>query len=354
MTPVVSLEMVSKRYGKTSVLHDVTLDVKPGEFVVLIGGSGSGKTTLLRLVGGLERANRGVVRIRGKVVDEPAKGRFVPPERRGLGMVFQDYALWPHFTCLQNIEAAARGAPAAKRTAAMELLERVGMARYADVRPHQLSGGQQQRIGVARALAARPDLLLFDEALSSVDVDMRERLRMEIRELAQKTGTAALFVSHDPLDAWRLADRIAVLEDGALSHEATPEEFYACPKTPRAARFIGAVGGFGADLVEEEGQLGVRIANRFCAVTAVGVKAGARSIVYARPEGVARAADGVPATLVYCVFEAGSHRAYWQLVGLDVLLCSLESAVPAAGAAKLKIEAHHIFAYPETGDTAND
>lgn len=354
MTPVLSLELVSKRYGKTSVLHDVTLDVKPGEFVVLIGGSGSGKTTLLRLVGGLERANRGVVRMRGKVVDEPAKGRFVPPERRGLGMVFQDYALWPHFTCLQNIEAAARVAPAAKRTAAMELLERVGMARYADVRPHQLSGGQQQRIGVARALAARPDLLLFDEALSSVDVDIRERLRMEIRELAQKTGTAALFVSHDPLDAWRLADRIAVLEDGALSHEATPEEFYACPKTPRAARFIGAVGGFGADLVEEEGQLGVRIASRFCAVTAVGVKAGARSIVYARPEGVARAEDGIPATLVYCVFEAGWHRAYWQLAGLDVLLCSLESAVPAAGAAKLKIEARHIFAYPETGDIAND
>lgn len=354
MNPVLSLEQVNKRYGKTSVLHDVTLDVQPGEFVVLIGGSGSGKTTLLRLVGGLERANRGVVRVRGKVMDEPAKGRFVPPERRGLGMVFQDYALWPHFTCLQNIEAAARGAPAVKRTAAMELLERVGMTQYADTRPHQLSGGQQQRIGVARALAARPDLLLFDEALSSVDVDMRERLRMEIRELAQKSGTAALFVSHDPLDAWRLADRIAVLEDGTLTQVATPEELYTRPKTPRAARFIGAVGGFGADIIEEQRQLGIRIAGWFCGVTAVGVKAGARSVVYARPEGVTRAEDGIAATLVYCVFEAGWHRAYWQLDGLDVLLCSLESSVPTAGAAKLKIEAHHIFAYPETGDTSND
>ncbi|MBU6296981.1 MAG: ABC transporter ATP-binding protein [Alphaproteobacteria bacterium] len=354
MTAVLSLEQVSKRYGKTPVLHDVTLDVKPGEFVVLIGGSGSGKTTLLRLVGGLEHADRGVIRMRGKVVDEPAKGRFISAERRGLGMVFQDYALWPHFTCLQNVEAAARGTQTARRGAAMELLDRVGMAQYAAVFPHQISGGQQQRIGVARALAARPDLLLFDEALSSVDVDIRERLRMEIRELAQKFGTAALFVSHDPLDAWRLADRIAVLEDGLLTQTATPSEFYANPKTPRAARFIGAIGGFGAEIVDEQGELGIGVGGRFCRVTSIGVKSGQRAIVYARPEGVSRAEDGIPANLLYCLFEAGWHRAYWQLADIGVSLCSLESAPPDVTTAKLKIDRRHIFAYPVIGDIAND
>lgn len=352
MTALLAIEQVSKKYGRTPVLHEVSLEINAGEFVVLIGGSGSGKTTLLRLVGGLERANHGVIRLRGKIVDEPAKGRYVPPERRGLGMVFQDYALWPHFTCLQNIEAVLRGS--GRRAAAMELLERVGMAKFAEVRPQQLSGGQQQRVGVARALAAKPDLLLLDEALSSVDVDMRERLRMEIRNLAQSAGTAALFVSHEPLDAWRLADRIAVLEDGYLTQIAAPSELYRRPCTPRAARFIGGIGGFAADVVDSEQGSAIRLAGALLPITAIGIKPGERGVVYIRPEGVARAEDGVSAELMYCVFEAGMHRAYWQFAGGQGSLCSVELSPPQDRSARLRIAREHIFAYPMTKGNGND
>ena len=354
MSVLLSLDGVCKRYGKASVLEALSLEVRAGEFVVLIGGSGSGKTTLLRLVAGLARADAGTIMLRGKPVDDRRKGRFVPPERRNLGMVFQDYALWPHFTCLQNVEVAIRDANGAKRAQAMELLDRVGMANYAESRPQQLSGGQQQRVGVARALAAKPDLLLFDEALSSLDVDIRERLRMEIRKLAHETGAAALFVSHDPLDAWRLADRVAVLEGGRLTQMAAPSELYARPATARVARFIGAVGGFRADAIREGEHCGIRLAGRFCAASSMGVKPGERGIVYIRPEGIRPATGGVPAELQFCTFEAGQHRAYWRISDTGATVCSLEPTPPASKAAALSIAPEHILIYPENGESSYD
>lgn len=354
MSPLLSLEGVCKRYGRKPVLEDFTLDVNPGEFVVLIGGSGSGKTTVLRLVAGLTRVDKGTISLRGDAIDDRRKGRFVSPERRNLGMVFQDYALWPHFTCLQNVEVAIRGGATGKRAQALELLDRVGMARYADIRPHQLSGGQQQRIGVARALAAKPDLLLFDEALSSLDVDIREHLRMEIRKLAHETGAAALFVSHDPLDAWRLADRVAVLEGGQLTQTATPSELYARPATARVARFTGAAGGFPAEIVSDGNRPGINLLGRFCAATPVGVGLGERGIVYIRPEGIRPSGEGIPAELLYCAFEAGHHRAYWRVADTGVTVCSLEPAQPRNSAATLSIAPEHILIYPENGERLHD
>jgi iron(III) transport system ATP-binding protein len=354
MSAVLSLQNVRKSYGTKTVLRDLSLEVAPGEFVVLIGGSGSGKTTALRLAAGLTRADKGRIVLRDKVVDEPAKLRFVPPERRNLGMVFQDYALWPHFTCLQNVEAAVRPNGKTRREAALELLERVGMAGYGAMRPHQLSGGQQQRVGVARALAAKPDMLLFDEALSSLDVDIRERLRMEIRALSHETGAAALFVSHDPLDAWRLADRVAVLEDGRLTQVAPPAELYARPATARVARFIGAGGGFAAQIVSQAGKLGIRLGGRFCAGTAIGANPGASGVVYIRPEGIQPAGEGIPAELMFSAFEAGQHRVYWRLADTTVTLCSLEPAVARATTAKLSLAPEHILIYPESGETSHD
>lgn len=350
MTALLSLDGVSKRYGKTAVLDALSLDVAPGEFVVLIGGSGSGKTTLLRLAAGLVRADGGAIRLRGVSVDERKKGRFVPPERRQLGMVFQDYALWPHFTCVQNVEAAIRSNGHDKRAEAMALLDRVGMAAHAQARPQQLSGGQQQRVGVARALAAKPDLLLFDEALSSLDVDIRERLRLEIRDLAHETGAAALFVSHDPLDAWRLADRVAVLEGGRLTQAATPADLYARPATARVARFIGAVGGFSTDIMCNGNRSGIDLAGHFCAADTAAVTPGKRGIAYIRPEGIGRSLDGIPAELQFCTFEAGRHRAYWRIAGTDVTLCSFEPAPPANTSAKLAIAPEHLLIYPENGE----
>ncbi len=346
MNSILSFDSVGKRLGTRPVLRDVTLAVQPGEFVVLIGGSGSGKTTLLRIAAGLERADQGAVHLRGAAVDQPSFGRFVAPERRRIGMVFQDYALWPHYTCLENVEAAATGGKAERRAAAMELLDYMGMAHNAGARPHRLSGGEQQRVGVARALAAGSDLLLFDEALSAVDPDLRDRLRMDLGDLVRRRRAAALFVSHDPLDAWRLADRIAVLENGALTQVATPAELYARPATSRAARFTGAPGGFSADLAEREGAAGILLGDRFWPVTPVGVKAGERCRVHIRPEGVRRHEGGMAARPLRSVFESGRHRIEWALERCGLVLAGMESFPPAGDIGMIGIDSAHAFAYP--------
>ena len=347
MNALLELQSVDKRYGRTPVLRDVNFSLAPGEFVVLIGGSGSGKPTLLRLVGGLERIEGGVIRLRGNAVDAPAQGVWVPPERRGLGMVFQEYALWPHLSCRENVAAVLPQRSNERNRLAGELLERVGVGHHADKRPAQLSGGEQQRVGIARALATRPDLLLFDEALSSLDVDAREFLRLEIRTLTREFGAGALFVSHDPVDAWRMADRIAVLEHGALTQAAAPEQLYARPATARVARFIGAQGGFTARVRSAVDGLGIDLGGRFHPAQVTDVHEGEEARVFIRPAGIRiDGAEGIPARLLHCVFEAGAYRAYWQLPGVSTPLCSHEATRPAGGDTRLHIAPEHIFAYP--------
>jgi len=352
MNALLEMEGIGKRYGGQAVLAGVDLCLHPGEFVVLIGGSGSGKTTLLRLVGGLETADRGVIRLRSEVVDAPDVGIWLPPERRGLGMVFQDYALWPHMTCLENVMAVLPAHAPSRKNAAMDLLEQVGVGAMAGRRPQHLSGGQQQRVGIARALAAKPDLLLLDEPLSGLDVDTREHLRLQIRSLTREYGAGALFVSHDPVDAWRLADRVVVLEHGVLTQADAPEKLYASPATARIARFTGAQGGFGALLRRQDERLGIDLGGNFCPVTPVGVKEGEMGIAFIRPSGVRPHDEGVTAELLHCAFEAGSYRAYWRIAGISEPLCSFEAAPPAAPTARLHIDPAHIFIYPMQGENA--
>jgi iron(III) transport system ATP-binding protein len=343
---ILSIESLEKRYDRGPVLQDVSLQVDPGEFVILIGGSGSGKTTLLRVVGGLEKANGGTVRLRGELVDAPAAGRWVPPERRRLGMVFQDYALWPHLSCLDNVVAAIAPQTPGKERIALNLLDRVGVASLARQHPGRLSGGQQQRVGLARALATKPDLLLLDEPLSSLDVDVRDRLRVEIRSLARDFGMAALFVSHDPLDAWRLADRILVLEHGILSQADTPQALYAKPGTPQIARFVGAQGGYRVQIRRSAGCTGFDLAGSFQPATAVGPVSDGTALAFVRPQGVRVDPAGVPATVVHCAFEAGLWRVYWRLAGLGEPLCSLETE-PLKGDLRLTFDPAHIFIYQD-------
>lgn len=351
MNALLEMQAVDKRFGRTPVLHDVNFVMQRGEFVVLIGGSGSGKTTLLRLMGGLERLDGGAIRLRGRTVDAPAQGVWVPPERRGLGMVFQEYALWPHLNCRENVAAVVPRSAGDRNRAAKELLERVGVGHHAEKRPAQLSGGEQQRVGVARALAARPDLLLFDEALSSLDVDAREYLRLEIRTLTREFGAGALFVSHDPTDAWRMADRIAVLEHGVLTQSATPEQLYADPATARVARFIGAQGGFITRVRRDADRLGIELGGHFHPAQMKNVGEGDEAQVFVRPAGIRiDGSDGIPARLMHCIFEAGGYRAYWQLPGIGTLLCSHEVVRPDREDAHLRISSEHIFVYPSHGD----
>jgi len=219
---------------------DVALTVEAGEVVALVGPNGAGKTTALRALAGLTGLDAGEVRLGGELLDGP--GRWVPPERRPVGVVFQDYLLFPHLTALENVAFGLRCGGASRRssrTAAAALLDRVGVGHLAGVKPRRLSGGQAQRVALARALAVEPSLLLLDEPLAALDAQTRPAIRSELRRhLAEFTG-CALLVSHDPLDAMVLADRLVVIEDGAVVQSGTPAEVARRPRTPYVARLVG-------------------------------------------------------------------------------------------------------------------
>lgn len=274
----VSLEGVCKRYGTTEALIDVDLVIPRGSFTVLLGSSGSGKSTLLRCLAGIERLSAGRVSIGGRLVAGP--GTHVPPERRDLSMVFQDYALWPHMTVAQNVAfALKRRAPTASESAERlgDVLERVGMGHLAERYPTELSGGEQQRVALARALVGKPGLLLFDEPLSNLDADLRERLRLEIADLTRDLGATAVYITHDQAEAFALADQVGVLSLGRLVQVGRPEEVYERPATPFVARFTGLAGELSGTLASIEGDtvmvsvLGERIAANACGLERAGV-----------------------------------------------------------------------------------
>jgi len=240
----IAVANVSKEYVSGSLaLRDVTLTVEPGTFVVLLGPSGSGKTTLLRCLAGIERLTAGQISIGGTAV---AGDRVhVPPDRRNLSMVFQDYALWPHLRVRENVAFALRRlhlskAEAQARTLAM--LERVGLGALVDRYPNELSGGEQQRVALARALVGGTGLILCDEPLSNLDADLRERMRVEISSLVRESGATAVYITHDQAEAFALADQIGLLQSGSLVQFGRPEQIYTEPATPFVARFTGLSG----------------------------------------------------------------------------------------------------------------
>ncbi len=238
------LEGVSMRYargkGSRAAVEDVSLALRQGQIGVLIGPSGCGKTSLLRAVAGLERIEAGVIRMGGTVLGDARAGTHLAPEARRIGMVFQDYALFPHLSVAENVGFGLHGLPRAERSARVaQMLELVGLAHAARRAPHQLSGGQQQRIALARALAPRPQLLLLDEPFSSLDVDLRERLAHEVRAILKESGTTALFVTHDQLEAFALGDLIGVMNAGRLEQWDDAYHLYHRPASRFVAQFIG-------------------------------------------------------------------------------------------------------------------
>ncbi len=232
---IICCHNLSHRYDETPVIEGFELCVNEGEFVALLGRSGSGKTTLLRLIAGFERPTQGTIEIAGRLV--AGNGVFIPPEKRRVGMVFQDYALFPHLTVLENIRYGLRDAGADKR--AQEVLELVGLDGLADRMPGELSGGQQQRVALARALAPQPAVVLLDEPFSNLDAGLRARLRVELRDILQEAGATAIFVTHDQEEALSLADRVAVLRQGRIEQFAPPEALYRLPATREIAEFVG-------------------------------------------------------------------------------------------------------------------
>ena len=233
---MIRLEGVTKRFGEVVAVDEASLCVDRGEVVAVLGPSGCGKTTLLRLVAGFERPDAGVVTVAGRHV--AGAGEWVPPERRRVGMVFQDYALFPHLTVAENV---GFGLPRHSRRARVpELLAIVGLERHERRYPHELSGGQQQRVALARALAPSPELVLLDEPWSNVDPFLRETMRSEVVEIIRPLGVTVVLVTHDREEAFSLADRIALMRDGSVVQEGTSEELYYAPVSRWAAEFVGA------------------------------------------------------------------------------------------------------------------
>lgn len=227
-----------QRYGQQTIVQDVSLQVQAGQIACLLGPSGCGKTTLLRCIAGFEAVAGGEIRLDGVCVSRP--GYSLAPEQRQIGMVFQDYALFPHLTVAQNVGFGLSQASAAERQQRVEhLLERVGLSGQSHKHPHELSGGQQQRVALARALAPRPQLVLLDEPFSNLDVDLRERLSLEVREILKREGATAVLVTHDQNEAFAMADVIGVVAEGRIQQWDSAYNLYHQPANRFVANFIG-------------------------------------------------------------------------------------------------------------------
>ncbi|MBF0135665.1 MAG: ABC transporter ATP-binding protein [Magnetococcus sp. DMHC-1] len=236
--PLLQLENIVCGYRGHPVVRSLSLTVARGELVSLLGSSGCGKTTVLRAIAGFTSLDGGKIILDGKVMAHP--GLTTPPEKRGVGMVFQDYALFPHLTVEENIAYGLRGRSKADRQAKiMEMLELVGLANLKKRYPHELSGGQQQRTALARALAPHPDLILLDEPFSNLDVDLRERLSLEVRQILESQGMTGILVTHDQNEAFAWGEKIGVLHEGHLRQWGTPYELYHTPADRFVAGFIG-------------------------------------------------------------------------------------------------------------------
>lgn len=274
-----SFDAVTKRYGERLALDGLSLDVEPGEVVCLLGPSGCGKTTLLRVAAGIERPTSGRILISDIEVAGPA--RFVQPEDRGVGLMFQDFALFPHLTIVENVAFGLKALPREDaRREALLMLSRVGIERYADQYPHILSGGQQQRVALARAIVPRPAVMLMDEPFSGLDVQLRDVMQEETLELLNETRATTMIVTHDPEEAMRIGDRIAVMRAGRLIQTGRAQDLYHRPAALFVARLFSEINEITYRVA------GGRISTPIGSLPAEGVTEGALATLCVRERGV--------------------------------------------------------------------
>src|SRR4051812_39364843 len=244
-TPAIEVQNLHVGYGATPVLHGIDLAVAPGEFVAILGSSGCGKTTLLRTIAGFQKSSAGAIRLSGRDVAN------LPPEKRGIAMVFQSYALWPHMTVLGNVGYGLRlrGVPKAEiRSRVAALLQMLNLSGLEDRKVTNLSGGQRQRVALGRSLAIEPEILLLDEPLSNLDAKVRIQLRSEVKALQNRLRFTAIHVTHDREEAMTMADRIVVMDAGKIAQIGSPKEVFDHPNSPFVASFMGAENTIGLDV----------------------------------------------------------------------------------------------------------
>jgi len=320
---------LSRRYGATLALDHVSLDIAPGEILCLLGPSGCGKSTLLRIAAGVERPSAGRVLLDEQEVGGPE--RFVPPEKRGVGLMFQDFALFPHLSILDNAAFGLRSLT--RREAKVEAhaaLDRVGLAHYANEYPHILSGGEQQRVALARAIAPRPSVLLMDEPFSGLDPRLREKMREETLAILHETRATSIVVTHDAEEAMRMGDRVALMRAGRIVQTGDALDLYRAPKDILAARTFSDLNELPARV--EQGSAATPL-GRFLAN---GLPDGADAIVCVRQRGVRCSAPGkgVPARVLDARFLGDIALVELAVQGLDAPMLARvrEADVPPQGA----------------------
>jgi len=333
------LEHLTKRFGSVTAVDDVSVAVEPGELFFLLGPSGCGKTTLLRLVAGFYEPDAGRVYFGDNDVTA------LPPHRRRCGIVFQNYALWPHMTVLENLTfgLGVRGIEKAeRRRRAMAMLEVVQMAEYARRRPTQLSGGQQQRVALARALVIQPDLLLLDEPLSNLDAKLRFQMRTEIRRIQRSAGVTSVYVTHDQDEALAMADRLAVVRDGRIQALGNPRDLYLNPPDVWVAGFLGATNLLEGRVQKRDGA-GALVETAFGAVrtmqappdlapgAAVTISVRPESVRLLAPQGSAPPDNVFPATVLARTFQGETEQARVRLGTVEITISDRPTALPAVG-----------------------
>jgi iron(III) transport system ATP-binding protein len=346
MDYILEIDRLECRYDDEIVIRDLSLRVRENTIACLLGPSGCGKTTVLKAVAGFIPVTGGEIRLRGKTVSRP--GMSLPPEKRRVGMVFQDYALFPHMPVIDNVTFGLRGYSRNKRRdTARRMLQTVGLAGYDQRYPHELSGGQQQRVALARALAPRPDCILLDEPLSSLDVELRERLGTEVRDILKDQGISALMVTHDQSEAFAMGDQVGVMRDGHILQWDTPYTIYHEP----ADRFV-------ADFIGQGRLLRGRLHEKDAIETDAGMIRGNRAFVWPlgsevdvllRPDDVVPDPDSaLRGTVTHKAFK-GAEIMYRVRLGNG---CELLSLFPShlnyqvGDQVGVRIEAEHVVAFP--------
>ncbi len=310
-------------YGATQVLKGITLDIAPGEFFALLGPSGSGKSTLLRVIAGFNRHQQGQVLVDGHDISA------LPPWQRQIGMVFQNYALWPHLSVWDNVAFGLVERKVDKATQKVKVgaaLDVVGLSAYGDRKPNELSGGQQQRVALARTIVTEPQVLLLDEPLSNLDKTLRVQMRQELLALQRRLGLTTIFVTHDQEEAMSTADRMAVLDQGVLQQVGSPTELYDMPVNPFVAGFVGTMNLLPARVLARDGgtvTLDVQGVGELRLDKPEHIPAGEHLLLSFRPHALQLAVDGAAGPAMQAVVESseflGEHTRYHLRVGPHLL-----------------------------------